>query len=86
VVHFKNEIRKVLVMLRKPRFLPNIPVHGIIRGSARQVVFAEDSDRQASLAWLKEASVLGTDPFFLTPFFTCDPYTQQRANNLKTTH
>jgi len=44
-------------MPRKPRFfLPNIPVHVIIRGNARQVVFAEDSDRQVYLAWLKEAS------------------------------
>jgi len=44
-------------MPRKPRFfLPNIPVHVVIRGNARQVVFAEDSDRQAYLGWLKEAT------------------------------
>jgi putative transposase len=44
-------------MPRKPRFfLPNIPVHVVVRGNARQVVFVEDSDKQAYLGWLKEAS------------------------------
>ena len=44
-------------MPRKPRFfLPNIPVHVIIRGNARRVVFAEDTDRKAYLGWLKEAT------------------------------
>ncbi len=42
-------------MPRKPRyFLPNIPVHVVIRGNSRRVVFAEDADRKAYLAWLKE--------------------------------
>jgi len=44
-------------MPRKPRyFLPNIPVHVVIRGNARRVVFAEDADRKAYLGWLKEAA------------------------------
>ena len=44
-------------MPRKPRFfLPNIPVHVVIRGNSRSVVFAEDADRKAYLGWLKEAS------------------------------
>ncbi len=44
-------------MPRKPRFfLPNIPVHVVIRGNARRVVFAEDADRKAYLSWLKEAA------------------------------
>ncbi len=35
-------------MPRKPRFfLPNIPVHVVIRGNSRSVVFAEDADRKA---------------------------------------
>lgn len=44
-------------MPRKPRFfLPNIPVHILLRGNGRRVVFAEDSDRKAYLGWMKEAS------------------------------
>jgi len=44
-------------MPRKPRFfLPDIPIHVVIRGNARHVVFAEASDRQVYLVWLKEAS------------------------------
>lgn len=44
-------------MPRKPRFfLPNIPVHVVIRGNNRQTVFTEDSDRKAYLDWLKEAT------------------------------
>jgi len=44
-------------MPRKPRFfLPNIPVHVVIRGNARQVVFAEDTDRKVYLDWLKAAT------------------------------
>ena len=44
-------------MPRKPRFfLPNIPVHVVIRGNSRRVVFAEDADRKAYLGWLKEAA------------------------------
>ncbi len=43
-------------MPRKPRFfLPDIPVHVVIRGNSRRVVFVEDADRTAYLAWLKEA-------------------------------
>ena len=44
-------------MPRKPRFfLPNVPVHMIVRGNSRQVVFAEDDDYFAYRSWLKEAS------------------------------
>ena len=42
-------------MPRKPRFfLPDIPVHMVIRGNNRQVVFAEVDDYQAYLEWLAE--------------------------------
>ncbi len=44
-------------MPRKPRFyLPNIPVHIVQRGRARQPVFFEDADYQAYLDWLKDAA------------------------------
>ena len=44
-------------MPRKPRyFLPNIPVHVVIRGNSKRVVFVEDVDRKAYLGWLKEAA------------------------------
>lgn len=44
-------------MPRKPRyFLPNIPVHVIVRGNARKVVFVDDADREAYLGWLKEGA------------------------------
>jgi len=44
-------------MPRKPRyFLPNLPVHVVIRGNAKQVIFADDIDRNAYLGWVKEAS------------------------------
>ena len=46
-------------MPRKPRFfLPNVPVHMMIRGNSRQVVFAEDEDYFAYRSWLREASEL----------------------------
>ncbi len=46
-------------MPRKPRFfLPNVPVHMIVRGNSRQAVFAEDEDYFAYRSWLKEASEL----------------------------
>ena len=42
-------------MPRKPRFfLPDVPVHIVIRGNNRQVVFAEDTDYLAYLEWLGE--------------------------------
>ncbi len=44
-------------MPRKPRFfLPNVPVHMIVRGNSRQAVFAEDDDYFAYRSWLREAS------------------------------
>lgn len=44
-------------MPRKPRFfLPNVPVHAIVRGNSRNVIFAEDSDRKNYLEFAKEAS------------------------------
>jgi len=44
-------------MPRKPRFfLPKIPVHIIIRGHSRKVIFAETADYQAYLGWLKESA------------------------------
>lgn len=44
-------------MPRKPRFfLPNVPVHMMIRGNNRQPVFAEDEDYFAYRSWLREAS------------------------------
>ncbi len=44
-------------MPRKPRFyLPDIPVHIVQRGRARQPVFFENSDYQAYLDWLKGAA------------------------------
>lgn len=43
-------------MPRKPRFfLPNVPVHMIMRGNNRQAVFAEDDDYFAYRSWLREA-------------------------------
>ena len=45
-------------MPRKPRFfLPNVPIHLIVRGNNRKVVFGDDPDRQAYLGWLKEATL-----------------------------
>ena len=45
-------------MPRKPRFfLPNVPIHLIVRGNNRKVVFSDDPDRQAYLGWLKEATL-----------------------------
>ena len=46
-------------MPRKPRFfLPNVPVHMMIRGNNRQPVFAEAEDYFAYRTWLREASEL----------------------------
>lgn len=43
-------------MPRKPRFfLPNVPVHMIIRGNSRQAIFAESDDYFAYRNWLREA-------------------------------
>lgn len=44
-------------MPRKPRFfLPDVPVHMIVRGNSRNVVFAEEDDYAAYLDWLKEGA------------------------------
>jgi putative transposase len=44
-------------MPRKPRFfLPNVPVHMIIRGNNRQSVFAETEDYLSYRHWMKEAA------------------------------
>ena len=44
-------------MPRKPRFfLPDIPIHAIVRGNDRQVIFAEDADKAAYLEIAKEAA------------------------------
>lgn len=44
-------------MPRKPRyFLPNVPVHIVMRGNNRKVIFAEQADYQAFLSWFKEAA------------------------------
>ena len=44
-------------MPRKPRFfLPDVPVHMIIRGNSRKVVFAEADDYHAYFGWLKEGA------------------------------
>lgn len=44
-------------MPRKPRFfLPDVPIHMIIRGNSRQVVFAEADDFFAYKSWLREAA------------------------------
>ncbi len=44
-------------MPRKPRFfLPDVPVHIIVRGNSRKAIFAEEVDYQVYLDWLKEGS------------------------------
>lgn len=44
-------------MPRKPRFfLPNIPVHAVVRGNSRNNIFFDDSDRARYLDLAKEAS------------------------------
>ena len=44
-------------MPRKPRFfLPNVPVHIVIRGNSRKAIFAEADDYHAYLGWLKEGA------------------------------
>ena len=44
-------------MPRKPRFfLPNVPVHMMIRGNNRQVVFTDSDDFFIYKSWLREAS------------------------------
>jgi len=44
-------------MPRKPRFfIPDVPVHMIIRGNSRGVIFAEEVDYRAYLAWLREGA------------------------------
>ena len=46
-------------MPRKPRFfLPNVPVHMMIRGNSQQAIFAEEEDYFAYRSWLREASEL----------------------------
>lgn len=43
-------------MPRKPRFfLPDLPVHMVVRGNGRRDVFIEDADYQCYLKWIKEA-------------------------------
>ena len=45
-------------MPRKPRlFLPDAPVHLIVRGNSRKAVFIEENDCRAYLQWLSEAIV-----------------------------
>ena len=45
-------------MPRKPRFyLPDVPVHVVQRGNARQAVFFTDDDYAAYLDWLFEGAV-----------------------------
>jgi len=45
-------------MPRKPRFfLPDVPVHIVVRGNNRKVVFAEADDYIAYLDWLEEGAV-----------------------------
>ena len=44
-------------MPRKPRFfLPNIPIHAIVRGNDRNNIFKEDADKATYLEIAKEAS------------------------------
>lgn len=44
-------------MPRKPRFfLPDVPVHAIVRGNDRKIIFVDDSDRSVYLEIAKEAS------------------------------
>ncbi len=44
-------------MPRKPRFfIPDVPIHMILRGNSRQVVFAEDEDFFIYKRWLQEAA------------------------------
>ena len=54
-------------MPRKPKFfLPDIPIHAIVRGNDRKVFFAENEDKATYLEIAKETSQIkkGTDPFF----------------------
>ena len=45
-------------MPRKPRFfLPDIPIHAIVRGNDRKIIFVEDADKSAYLEIAKEASM-----------------------------
>ncbi len=44
-------------MARLTRITPSgVPIHVIQRGNNRQVIFAEEADFKAYLAWLKEYS------------------------------
>lgn len=44
-------------MPRKPRFyLPNVPIHIVQRGNNQEAIFFEDSDYQAYLDWLQQAT------------------------------
>jgi len=45
-------------MPRKPRyFVPDVPVHAIVRGNDRRIVFSEDSDKEMYLKIMSEASI-----------------------------
>jgi len=45
-------------MPRKPRFfLPDIPIHAIVRGNDRKAIFVDDADKSAYLEIAKEASM-----------------------------
>ena len=45
-------------MPRKPRFfLPDIPIHAIVRGNDKKNIFKDDSDKSAYLEIVKEASM-----------------------------
>ena len=45
-------------MPRKPRFfLPDIPIHAIVRGNDRNVIFAEDADKATYLEIAEEAAI-----------------------------
>ena len=46
-------------MPRKPRFfLPDVPIHAIVRGNSRSDIFIEDADKAAYLEIAKEAAQL----------------------------
>jgi len=45
-------------MPRKARFfIPEIPVHMVIRGNSRKTIFAETEDYQSYLQWLESGTL-----------------------------
>ena len=45
-------------MPRKPRFfLPNVPVHMVVRGNSRKPIFAEEEDYRVYLSSLGEGAI-----------------------------